>query len=127
MAVLGIDFLRFLDGMETAKAEDRHQEILDHLAKVAVVSTGNYDEKKVFKQYFPADVDSETVYQDVEWGQDVQFEMPDESELELLQRLLEDNTVDVTGISYEGPEDLPPALPDGAPAIETIETDREWV
>jgi predicted DNA binding protein len=127
VAVLGIEFLRFLDGMETAKAEDRHQEILDRLAKVAVVSTGNYDEKKVFKEYFPADVDSEDVYKDVEWGSDIEFQMPDEDELETLRRLLEDNAVTVSGVAYEGPEDLPLALPDGAPAIETIETDREWV
>lgn len=92
-----------------------------------MVATGNYDEKKVFKEYFPPDPDSETVYQDVEWGSNVEFQMPDESELETLQRLLADNTVGVSGVVYDGPEDLPPAASDDTPTIETIQTDREWV
>lgn len=127
MAVLGLEFLRFLDGRDAARIEERHEELMDRLARVGVLSTGQYDEKKVFKEYFPVDPDSESVYEDVEWGSNVEFQMPDEDELKTLQQLLANNTVDVTGIAYEGPEDLPDAVPDSAPAIETIQTDREWV
>lgn len=57
----------------------------------------------------------------------VQFGTPDESEMEILQRMLEDNRVVVSGMSGEQPNPSPSDLP--APreiAFAEIEQDREW-
>lgn len=136
--MLGLEFLRFLDGLEEGRraqeAARRHQEVLDRITQAAVVATDRYDEKRVFSEYFPeeakdvsglpatSDADVDFDYSGVEWA------APDEDEMALLQRMLEDDSVTLPAAAFADPQpDLPPALPDGSAAIEQIETDREWV
>lgn len=100
----------------------------------SLVATGTYEEKIVFEEYFPApdipdglpatdDSDVDMDYSGVEFG------TPDESEMEILQRMLADNTVTVSDLDGpDEPEPEYPALP--APreiAPGDIEQDREWV
>lgn len=99
------------------------------------MANGGYEEKVLFRDYFPApelpegaigttgDADLDLDYSGVDFG------TPDASEMEILQRMLADNTVTVSGVggppeNEQAPSDLP------APreiALSDIEQDREWV
>lgn len=129
-----MEFLRFLDGREQGRrdreAQARHQEVMDRISRAAVVATDRYDEKKVFPEYFPLDTTSEVDYSRVDWDENIVFQAPSEDEMEMLQRMLANDSVTLPASSFAQPEDesdLMPALPDGSAVIEQIETDREWV
>lgn len=133
-----MEFLRFLDGQkETEKdtlATERHQALLDFVAKAAVVSTDRYDEKRVFKEYFqeePTDATGlpATSDADVDFDySDVQWEAPSEDEMAILQRMLADNEVSIpaSALQMDGLE-LPPGPMEEDSGIAQIEADREWV
>ncbi len=99
----------------------------------ALVSSGNYEEKIVFEDYFPADLpDGIPATGDADVNMDysaVDFGRPTEDEMEILQRMLEDKTVTVSGMN--GPDEPEPPVSDlPAPreiAFTEIEQDREWV
>lgn len=101
------------------------------------MTTGHYEEKVLFADYFPApelpdgiaatdDADVDMDYSGVDFG------TPDESEMEILARMLADPFVTVSDVDgAENAEPEPKALP-ALPApreIEPadIEQDREWV
>lgn len=124
--------------MKKAKAEAerdrRHHELLETIVRGSLVATGTYEEKIVFEKYFPAPEipDGLTATDDADVDMDysgVQFGTPDESEMEILQRMLGDNTVTVSGLDGgSASEETAPDLP--APreiAMGDIEQDREWV
>lgn len=133
-----MEFLRFLDGLGT-QADDirnaeRHREIVDSIVRGSLVSTDRYDEKRVFKEYFPpqestqgglkgSDAETDFDYEDVTW------EAPSEDELAILQRMLEDPSVTLSGESFGPPEEFEvfSEIEDGAPVMESIENNREWV
>lgn len=134
MAALGLEFLRFLDGRKAAirerETEERHHAVLERIARAAVVATDRYDEKKVFSEYFPLDTSGKDLdYSGVEWGSNVTFEVPSEDEMEILRRMMEDNSVTVSAgevFEAEPGMDLLPGLPEDSGSAQ-IETDREWV
>lgn len=98
------------------------------------MATGRYEEKTLFADYFPApelpdgiaatdDADVDMDYSGVDFG------TPDESEMEILQRMLADNSITVSDL--EGPDE-PDQTPTALPAPREIdpgdiEQDREWV
>lgn len=100
----------------------------------SLVASGQYEEKVLFADYFPApelpdgiaatdDADVDMDYSGVDFG------TPDESEMEILQRMLADTSITVSDL--EGPEEPVPA-PAALPAPREIppgdiEQDREWV
>jgi hypothetical protein len=130
-----VEFLRYLDGREKDLRErgevERHNNLMDRLVRGAVVATGDYDVRKVFPDYFPLDTATNEVdYSRVEWDENIVFQPPSEDEMEMIQRMLKDDSVTVSGSSFAEPESEPdfmPVPPDGSPVIEQIETDREWV
>lgn len=137
MAVLGLDFLRFLDGQERQQAEDRvvirHQKLLDTVVRGSLVAADRYEEKLVFPDYFPDEEaegdggDDSNV--DFDYG-GVEWSTPAEEEMAILQRMLGDNSVSIPGSSLppeEDPFDVPMELPDNSPVMEQIANDREWV
>lgn len=101
------------------------------------MATGQYEEKVLFADYFPApelpdgiaatdDADVDMDYSGVDFG------TPDESEMEVLARMLADPFVTVSDMegteeSQDMPKDLPalPAPREIPPG--DIEQDREWV
>lgn len=103
------------------------------MVRASLVATGTYEEKVLFEEYFPPpelpygiaadDSDLDLDYSGVDFG------TPDESEMEILQRMLGNSMVTVSGLEGPGePEPEGPALPaprEIAPA--DIEQDREWV
>lgn len=96
----------------------------------SLVATGTYEEKVLFEEYFPPhELPPDIAADDSELDMDysgVDFGSPDESELEVLQRMLADTSVTVSGVS--GPQEPEQALP--APReieLGDIEQDREWV
>jgi hypothetical protein len=138
VAALAVEFLRFLDGLrvqeDAIRGAERHQEVLDAIVRGSLVSTDRYDEKRVFKEYFPpedavqgglvgSDAETDFDYEDVTW------EAPSEGELEILQRMLEDPSVTLSAEAFGPPEDFEvfSAPPDDAPVMESIENNREWV
>lgn len=95
------------------------------------MATGQYEEKALFEEYFPApELPPDIVADDSELDMDysgVDFGTPDESEMEILQRMLTDTSVTVSGLGSAEPEPEA-ALP--APReipLSDIEQDREWV
>lgn len=102
----------------------------------ALVATGTYEEKVLFEDYFPAPelLDGIVATDDADVDMDytsVDFGVPDESEMEILQRMLADTMVTVSDV--EGPESIEqmPALTPTLPAPREIapadiEQDREW-
>lgn len=128
-----MEYLRFADGLEKSRREaeesQRHQELLTTLAKVALVATDRYEEKVLFSEHFPAeetsgllppadDADVDFDYSQVDWA------VPDEDELALLQQMLADPSITVAAApDTEEPTELPP--PREVP-ITDIEQDREW-
>lgn len=144
MQVLGLEYLRFADGLERTRREQegerRHAELLEMIVKAGLAATGDYQEKILFREYFPdedgspqgesqGDADVDFDYSDVDFG------VPSESELEVLTRMLADDSVTISGDSLEGPEsDVPgeeaeqSALPPPR-AFDPgdVEQDTEWV
>lgn len=132
--MLGLEYLAFADGLKEAEQRSeeakRHQELLDTLVRGSLVASGSYEEKVLFEEYFPppelpvgiAADDSEL---DLDYS-GVDFGIPDESEMEILQRMLADNTVTVSA----GPDEQEtlPSLPEPREiGPGDIEQDREWV
>lgn len=133
-----MEYLAYADGLKDARLrareEQRHQELLDVLVRGSLVASGTYEEKVLFEEYFPPpempegavatdDADLDLDYSGVDFG------VPDESEMEILSRMLADPFVTVSDMNGDGqpePEavDLP-APREIAPA--DIEQDREWV
>lgn len=99
----------------------------------SLVASGQYEVKVLFPEYFPPDeLSSDIAADDAELDLDysgVDFGTPDESDMEIIRRMLTDTSVTVSGIGAdELPEPEPPSLP--APreiALGDIEQDREWV
>lgn len=132
MAALGVEYLRFADGLVAAAAEQeaerRHQELVDTMVKGALVATDRYEERKVFRQYFPETEGAEST--DMDPG-DSEWTPPDESEIELIQRMLGDTSVTVPAQPFYG-DDFAEAAPPMAPpendsSVPQIDLDREWV
>lgn len=99
----------------------------------SLVASGQYEEKVLFADYFPApEMPAGIAADDAELDMDysgVDFGTPDANEMEILQRMLADNSVTVSGM--EGPDELVPERP-ALPAPREIppgdiEQDREWV
>jgi hypothetical protein len=110
--------------------------VLETIVLGSLVATG-YEEKALFADYFPepelpdgiaatTDADVDMDYSGVDFG------TPDESEMEILARMLADPFVTVSGVG--GPEEEEPE-PRALPALPApreiapadIEQDREWV
>lgn len=138
VALLGLDYLAFADGLVAAdlraQADARQTALLNTIVRGALVASGNYEEKVLFEDYFPApeipdgiattsDADVDLDYSGVDFG------TPDESEMEILQRMLADTMVTVSGVDGADESEAPASgLP--APreiALADIEQDREWV
>lgn len=99
----------------------------------SLVATGTYEEKVLFEEYFPPpELPPGIAADDSELDMDysgVDFGTPDESEMEILQRMLADTSITVSDL--EGPDEPVPA-PADLPAPREIppgdiEQDREWV
>jgi multidrug efflux pump subunit AcrA (membrane-fusion protein) len=113
--------------------EARHTALLDAVVRGSLVASGGYEEKIVFRDYFSSsEVPEGTAVNDADTDldySDVQFGVPAEDELEILQRMLADNTVTVSGLT--GPPDPPETSTMlSAPreiARADIEQDREWL
>jgi hypothetical protein len=137
VALLGVEFLRFLDGQDREKREARqdrrHSDLLNAVVKGSLVATDRYDEQQLFEEFFPSrePVDSlglpTTSDADVDFDYTaVKYEAPSEDELAILQRMLSDNSVTLPGTDFAEPEpeyDLPDARMDE----DEIDNDREWV
>lgn len=105
---------------------------MERFVYASLVASGRYDEKKVYPEYFsPLDTtDDDVDYGQVAWDKNVAFEAPGEDEMAILMRMMQDNSVTVSGASFadsSADSEVPSALPDSSPVIEQIETDREWV
>lgn len=107
--------------------------MLETVVLGALVASGQYEEKTLFAGYFPApELPPGIAADDSELDMDysgVDFGTPDESEMEILQRMLADTSVTVSGM--EGPDEPVPERP-ALPAPRDIppgdiEQDREWV
>lgn len=137
MQVIGLEYLRFADGLEKAAREEREadfrQDVLRHLFKASLVASGGYKEEVVFQEYFPEPEDGEVDYTD---NSGVDFALPDADEMTLLAEMLADDSVRIDGAPLEGPgaeqvsppDDEIPALPpprDFDPG--EVEQDKEWV
>jgi hypothetical protein len=143
--VLALEYLRFADGRDRVEREregsEHRQKVLETIVRGSLVATGEYEEKTLFEEYFgeaegsgegggggDADVDFDY--------SDVNFQTPDESEMEILARMLADTDVSIDGGPIEGPgaeqvspPDTPPASNLPAPReldITQIEQDPEW-
>jgi hypothetical protein len=137
VAVLGLDYLVFADGLksarEEAEREERHRKVLETLVMGSLVASGQYEEKVLFEEYFPApELPEGIAADDSELNMDysgVDFGVPSESEMEILQRMLADTSITVSDL--DGPDEPVPASP-ALPAPREIppgdiEQDREWV
>lgn len=131
-----MEYLQFADGLietqERAREAERHAELLSTLVRGSLVSSGQYEEKVLFEEYFPApELPFGIAADDSELDMDysaVDFGTPGEDEMAILQRMLADNTVTVSDMGGPGPEQGVRDLP--APreiASGDIEQDREWV
>ncbi len=147
--MLALEYLRFADGRDRVEKErevaEYRQKVVDTLVRGSLVASGAYEEKALFSEYFQGsteagegsgggDADTDFDYSDVD------FQTPDESEMELLARMLADDTITVDGAPIEGPdaEQVPPPSDDGPPPSMTvmappreidftqIEQDPEW-
>lgn len=108
--MLGLEYLRFEDGrleeIRESQREDFQRELLATVVKAGLVASQGYEEKVLFKEYFPSPDAPEGSGgdQDVDFDySDVEFETPDLDEMELLASLLGDNDVKVSGAPLEGP------------------------
>lgn len=128
-----MDYLAYADGLARAQRradeEERHRALLDTMVRAALVASNRYEEKILFEEYFPPpELPPGIAADDSELDMDysgVDFSTPDESEMEILQRMLEDSSVTVSGMDGSpSPEPLP-APREIAPV--DIEQDREWV
>lgn len=139
MQVLGLEYLRFADGLEKSSRRDRaeefRQELLLSIVKASLVASGDYKEDVLFSDYFSgADSDDEVDFTD---NSGVDFEAPSESDMDILARMLADDTVLVDGAPLEGPDaeqvpspegEEPPSLPPPRDFDPTqVEQDTEWV
>jgi hypothetical protein len=136
--VLGLEYLRFADGLKEAARQEREEEfrqkLLLHIAKAGLVASGGYKEEVLFEEYFPQpESDEEIDYTD---NSGVEFKPPAEDEMALLAQMLADDTVTVDGAPLEGPDaeqvsppdDELPALPPPRDFDPTqVEQDTEWV
>jgi hypothetical protein len=135
--VLGLEYLYFADGLKATeqreREEERHTKLLGMVVRAGLVSTGQYEEKVLFQEYFtPDEIPEGMGINDADLDLDVSgvdFGVPTEDELKILQQLLGDQSVTVSGMEdTPAPEEVLPALP--APRqIDPahIEQDREWV
>lgn len=145
MQILGLEYLRFADGLERSQREARQEEfqtkLLETLVKGSLVASGEYEEKVLFPEYFPdkdgqphgqssSDANTDFDYSDVD------FNTPDESEMEMLARMLADDSITVDGAPLEGPdaqqvsedEEGASALPPPREFdLTEVEQDSEWV
>ena len=110
MQTLGLEYLRFEDGRLAAEKESERLEfqakLLTTLVKGSLVASGEYEEKTLFKEYFqPEDAaESSGGDADVDFDySDVEFDTPDMDEMAMLEKLLGDNSVTVSGAPLEGP------------------------
>lgn len=137
MQILGLEYLRFADGLKEVARQEREaefrQELMTNLIKASLVASGGYKEDVLFAEYFPEAEDNQIDYTD---NSGVDFEAPAEDEMEILARMLADNTVTVDGAPLEGPDAQQPSPPeDSLPALPPprdfdptqIEQDTEWV
>jgi hypothetical protein len=107
---------------------------MTNLVKASLVASGGYKEEVLFEEYFPgATSDDEVDFSD---NSGVDFEPPAEDELEVLARMLADNSVMVDGAPLEGPgaeqvsspeDELPPLPPPRDFDPTQVEQDTEWV
>lgn len=117
--MLGIEYLRFADGLERTKLLDEEREFRDRMlaqvARAGLASTGEYEEKVLFKEYFPDQEDPEGGGGDANVDFDyseVDFTSPAEDEMALLESLLGDDSVSVSGAPLEGPDAVQVDRPD---------------
>jgi hypothetical protein len=137
--ILGLEYLRFADGLREAEREEREEEfrrkLLLNVAKAGLVASGQYKEEVLFEEYFPSETpESDGI--DYTDNSGVDYEAPSEDELEVLARMLADNTVTVDGAPLEGPDAEQPSPPeDSTPSLPPprdfdptqVEQDTEWV
>lgn len=109
--MLALEYLRFEDGRLAGEKESRREEfqaeLLTTVVKGSLVASQGYEEKVLFEEYFPSeepeggmgggDADVDFDYSDVDFG------TPDMDELALLESLLSDSDVTVSGAPLEGP------------------------
>lgn len=108
--MLGLEYLRFEDGRVAEEKEaarlEFQAEMLSTLVKGSLVASGGYEEKILFKQYFQpeeapesadGDADTDLDYSEVEFG------TPDMDEMAMLEQLLGNDSVTVSGAPLEGP------------------------
>lgn len=137
MQILGLEYLRFADGLKETAREEREeefrQELMANLIKASLVASGGYKEEVLFADYLPAPDNDEIDFSD---NAGVEFQTPTEDEMEILARMLADNTVTIDGAPLEGPgaeqtsppEDETPSLPPPRDFDPTqVEQDQEWV
>lgn len=138
--MLALEYLRFADGLDRVEREREHyehrQKVLETIVRGSLVASGEYEEKTIFSEYFGDDESSEGAGDaGAEFDYSgVEFEVPDESEMEILARMLADDSVTVDGAPIEGPgaeQISPPGSPDLPPPreldITQIEQDPEWI
>lgn len=123
---LALEYLRFMDGLDRSRQERR---LVESIVRGALVSSGNYDEKILFPEHFPESA-TETSQSDADTVFDlsaVDYQPPDESEIELLAAMLSDSDITISGGDLGAPgaktELRPPK--DFDPA--DVEHDSEWV
>lgn len=132
-----MEYLRFADGIARGRREavaaERHSELLDYVFKAALVAAGTYEEKVLFEERFVVhnlgdelssdlptnrdDSDTEFDYSATEW------KTPTEDEMAILERMLQDKGVTVSGGPEAPVNELPPPR---EVSITDVEQDREW-
>jgi len=107
---LGLEYLRFEDGRiaeeKAAREEKFRAELLSTVVKASLVASQGYEEKVLFKEYFPADKGEGASGGDADVDfdySDVEFATPSADEMDLLESLLGDQDVTVSGAPLEGP------------------------
>lgn len=134
MQELGLEYLRFADGLERFERDkeqtDRFAELLVTIVKSGLVASDKgYDEEQVFAKYFSGEpVDAPESADDAETDLDysaVEFGTPEASELEMLARMLGDDTVTVDGGPIEGPDAVQVSPPEGEELPSAIPPPRE--
>jgi hypothetical protein len=139
--ILGLEYLRFADGLERTARIEREQEFQEQLlltvAKAGLVASNNYKEEVLFSEYFPESTDEDEV--DYSDNSGVDFEAPSEDEMDVLARMLANDSITIDGAPLEGPgaeqvsspdveEDNLPSLPPPRDFDPTqVEQDTEWV
>lgn len=110
MQILGLEYLRFEDGRLAEERESQRLEfqanLISTLVKGSLVASGEYEEKILFKEHFQPDDDAGSTGGDADTDLDyseVEFGTPDMDEMALLESLLGDNAVTVSGAPLEGP------------------------